>query len=90
MKLERANILTSSLASEQTRWTASVKSMEADKDLIPGNAIIAAGMISYSGPFTPEYRAQMEEEWRKYMTEHKFPHKENITMLIFMQEALKL
>jgi dynein heavy chain len=90
MKLERANILTSSLASEQTRWTASVKTMKADKDLIPGNSIIAAGMISYSGPFTPEFRAQMEEDWRTFMTELKFPFKENVSMLSFMQEAIKL
>jgi len=90
MKLERANILTSSLASEQTRWTASVKEMKADKDLIPGNSILAAGMISYSGPFTPEFRALMEENWRDYMTEIKFPYKENITMLTFMMEPIKL
>jgi len=38
--------------------------MKETKDLLPGNAIIAAGMISYAGAFTPDYRIEIEEEWR--------------------------
>jgi hypothetical protein len=47
-------------------------------------------MISYSGPFTPEFRSTMEQDWRDFMTETKFPYKEEITMLKFMQEPIKL
>lgn len=28
-------------------------------DLIPGDAVISAGMIAYSGPFTSQYREKL-------------------------------
>jgi len=34
--------------------------MEKNKALLPGNSVIASGMISYAGSFTPEYRKIME------------------------------
>jgi len=30
--------------------------MKKTEELLPGNSIVAAGMIAYSGPFTPNYR----------------------------------
>lgn len=60
MKLDRANTLTSSLASEAKRWAATVALLTKNKSLIPGNSVIASGMISYAGSFTPSYRMKME------------------------------
>lgn len=29
-----------------------------------GDCLVAAGMVSYAGPFTASYRSELEEEWR--------------------------
>ena len=33
--------------------------------MIPGDCIIASGMISYAGPFTSGYRKALENAWIK-------------------------
>jgi len=39
--------------------------LEKKADLVPAHSIIAAGMISYSGPFTSVYRNKLEKMWVK-------------------------
>ena len=68
------NTLTTSLADEQKRWAATVSRLEKNKNLLPGNSIIAAGMISYSGSFTPAYRKDMEQEWRDHIDTTDIPY----------------
>jgi dynein heavy chain len=33
-----------------------------------GNCLVAAGMVAYAGPFTAQYRQELEAEWRKGIT----------------------
>ena len=56
IKLERANILTGSLADESLRWAADVEILKKTETLLPGDSIIAAGMVVYAGPFVANYR----------------------------------
>ena len=66
--------------------------MKNTKDLLPGNAVIASGMISYAGSFTPDYRKVIEQDWRDYMLKEQkdVPYTKDITMKLFMQEEMKL
>ena len=41
-------------------------------------------MISYAGPFTGTFRAQLEESWCKSLTELELKHTPNVTMRDFM------
>jgi len=50
--LERAIKLVAGLSEEKERWGHEIKVMESNFELITANCIIAAGMISYAGPFT--------------------------------------
>ena len=34
-------------------------------DLLPGDAVISAGMVAYSGPFTSNFREKMEGIWQQ-------------------------
>lgn len=68
VKLERAKKLISGLSDEQVRWTKDVKKLIEDSALIPGNCAVSAGMIAYAGPFTAEYRSNMEKNWSHRLT----------------------
>lgn len=62
-KLERAGKIISGLEGEKQRWTDTVQRLGIEFDFLVGNALIAAGMVAYSGPFTAQFRIQLENEW---------------------------
>lgn len=62
-KLERAEKLITGLEGEKIRWIETVKHLGATKDCLVGDCLIAAGMVSYSGPFTMDYRHELEKMW---------------------------
>lgn len=49
--MERAQKLTEGLSDEKERWGSDILKLSESGVLIPGNSIIAAGMVAYSGPF---------------------------------------
>jgi dynein heavy chain len=51
-----------------------------DKDYILGNCLVAAGMVSYAGPFISQYREGLEKRWREKMTELNIKYKTDVTM----------
>ncbi len=53
------------LAGEKDRWTETVKMLGEKKELVVGDSLVAAGMLSYSGAFTADYRESLEELWRE-------------------------
>ena len=59
VQLERAGKLVVGLADEAKRWDATVKVLEVDLVNLVGNIILAAGYISYVGPFTSKYREKL-------------------------------
>jgi dynein heavy chain len=63
IKLTNANKLINGLGGEKARWTETVEQLTHRYDLLPGDSLIAAGMVSYAGPFTGEYRKDFESRW---------------------------
>jgi len=57
----RAKKMIEGLAGEKDRWTQTVKSLTDAKQFIVGNSLVAAGMVSYAGPFISQFREAMEE-----------------------------
>jgi len=37
--------------------------MRSRANLLAGDSVVAAGMISYAGPFTSDYRENLESIW---------------------------
>ena len=56
LQLERAEKLVKGLADEAQRWKVTVGVLEGDLFNIVGNILLAAGAISYIGPFNAKYR----------------------------------
>jgi dynein heavy chain len=63
LKLERAGRLIGGLGGEQTRWTQEVANNNAKLELLPGDVVVAAGMVGYAGAFTSDYRKSFETTW---------------------------
>ena len=51
------------LGDEKVRWGVEVINYRKGGDLLPGDSLIAAGMISYAGPFTSDFRDMLEKLW---------------------------
>jgi dynein heavy chain len=58
-KLDLAQRLTNALSSENTRWAENIVTMEADKELLTGDVLLASTFISYVGPFTKVFRDKL-------------------------------
>ena len=58
-KLDLAQRLTNALASENVRWAENILTMEADKELLTGDVLLASAFISYVGPFTKVFRDKL-------------------------------
>jgi dynein heavy chain len=61
-KLDLAQRLTSALAAENVRWAENVLVMEAEKELLTGDVLLASAFISYVGPFTSTFRTRLLEK----------------------------
>ncbi|OAF69166.1 Axonemal beta dynein heavy chain 2 [Intoshia linei] len=59
--LDRASKLVTGLASEKTRWIETVKDLKEKMTFLCGDVLIAAGFLSYLGPFLSSYRYEMSE-----------------------------
>ncbi|CAD8156782.1 unnamed protein product [Paramecium pentaurelia] len=90
IKLERAQKLTEGLSEEKERWGRDIKSLQAKVELLPGDAIVAAGMVAYSGPFTSHYRTQMEGDWVLKLGVVGVAHSEGVTMRQFLGDGVKI
>lgn len=79
-KLIRAEKMIGGLEGEKVRWTDTVKTLGEKQSLLVGDCLVAAGMVSYAGPFTSQYRLELEEEWRDNLKRLKLKHTPNIQM----------
>lgn len=61
--LDRASKLVSGLAGEKARWEETVANLLERVDLLPGDCLLAAGFLSYMGPFLSEYREKLVSNW---------------------------
>jgi len=70
-KLDLAQRLTNALASENVRWAENILTMEADKELLIGDVLLASAFISYVGPFTKTFRDKlMINSFTPFLTEN--------------------
>jgi dynein heavy chain, axonemal len=79
-KLVRAEKMIGGLEGEKVRWTDTVKTLGEKSSLLVGDCLVAAGMVSYAGPFTASYRLELEEEWRAHIKRLGLKHTPNINM----------
>ena len=62
-KLERAEKLIGGLGGEKDRWKEAAKELGSRFDLLNGDMLASAGLITYLGPFTSVYREETMHKW---------------------------
>jgi len=87
-RLVRAGKLTSGLADEQVRWKESVKTLDAQITKLVGDVLIAAGSVSYLGPFTGAYRDEILAGWVEGCHEQGIPCSEAPTLMNTVGDAV--
>ena len=81
IKLGNANKLIDGLGGEKDRWSQTVSSLTEEYGLLPGDSLVAAGMVGYAGPFAGEYRAHFEKLWLATEDEEGITHKQGATLV---------
>jgi dynein heavy chain len=77
VQLGRAEKLVVGLADEAARWRETVAVLEVDLVNLVGNILLAAGYISYVGPFTSRYRASLLKRWMQFARGKRLPFSED-------------
>eukprot|EP00899_Mesostigma_viride_P014884 jgi/Mesvir1/23397/Mv21091-RA.2 len=85
IKLERAEKLVSGLAGEKSRWEASISTFEEKMTALPGDCLVAAGFLSYAGPFPSEYRESLvKNTWLVQVRELSIPASPDFDFSLFL------
>eukprot|EP00746_Dinoflagellata_sp_MGD_P006891 gnl/MRDRNA2_/MRDRNA2_113587_c0_seq1.p1 gnl/MRDRNA2_/MRDRNA2_113587_c0~~gnl/MRDRNA2_/MRDRNA2_113587_c0_seq1.p1 ORF type:complete len:2479 (+),score=556.96 gnl/MRDRNA2_/MRDRNA2_113587_c0_seq1:117-7439(+) len=90
VKLERAHKLIGGLGGEKARWGETVTTLTHQLELLPGDCVIAAGMVSYSGPFTADYRGDFEDGWRDALKEFGMQYNEGCSMRSVLGDPVQI
>ncbi|KAI4469012.1 dynein heavy chain [Holotrichia oblita] len=72
--IRAADKLISGLSSERDRWTQDLKNLHLEKERLVGNCLLCSEFLSYTGPFSYEYRKTMiYGDWQNDIIERKIP-----------------
>jgi len=72
-RLARADVLTVGLKDEGIRWRNTVSSIRQDIINLTGDVFLSSAAISYYGPFTGVYRAEIVDAWLQSMKDLEIP-----------------
>ncbi len=71
---ERAKKLLGGLSVEKERWSEAAFALDVSNHTMPGDVLLSAGIITYSGAFTGTYRQQCYNAWCMIMKSNKIPY----------------
>ncbi|CAH8647966.1 unnamed protein product [Schistosoma rodhaini] len=72
-KLDRAEKLISGLGGEKTRWTEAAAMLKERYVNIIGDVLLSAGVVAYLGPYTVDFRSQIQNEWHELCQKLEIP-----------------
>lgn len=78
-QLVRAERLIDSLGEEQGRWKECAENLAVDMVNLVGDMILSAGCIAYLGPFTSEFRHELQMKWISFCKESGLPVDSNFS-----------
>ena len=82
--------MTEGLSDEKTRWSSDIKRLSKNFDFLPGDSLIGAGMVAYSGSFTANYREEMEQAWVTQLESLGIQKSDDIRMISYLGEPVKI
>ncbi|CAN0221029.1 unnamed protein product [Ectocarpus sp. 6 AP-2014] len=89
-RLDRAQKLIGGLGGEKDRWTVSVAQLTKDYENLVGDVLVSAGMIAYSGPFTPDFRQKLVKGWQEKLVELDIPHSDGCDVRLTLADPVQI
>lgn len=68
----------------------SVAQLTKDYDNLVGDALVSAGMIAYSGPFTPDFRQKLVKGWQEKLVEVGIPHSDGCDVRLTLADPVQV
>lgn len=90
VKLQRADKLIGGLGGERQRWEETVTKLGADMRNVVGDVLVASGMIAYSGPFTPAFRAMLLKSWSEGLVTGGVAHTSGGSLISTLQDPVAI
>eukprot|EP00771_Trimastix_marina_P003253 gnl/Trimastix_PCT/4478.p1 GENE.gnl/Trimastix_PCT/4478~~gnl/Trimastix_PCT/4478.p1 ORF type:complete len:2540 (-),score=952.78 gnl/Trimastix_PCT/4478:132-6824(-) len=88
-QLDRADRLLGGLGGESERWKESVVEMDARETNLVGDVLVAAGGVTYLGPFTSAFRNDLMREWRDHLLQLNLPHSHNCNIRSTLEDPVQ-
>src|SRR3989338_7564093 len=89
IKLVRAGMLIDGLAGEKKSWNNTIAQLNDKEQYLFGDTLVAAGQVSYSGPYTSKYRIDLIEQWKYKLNELSILHSPKLSLYDTLQDALE-
>jgi len=89
-QLDRAGKLIGGLGGEKARWEETIKKLTEDLRNVVGDVVISAGVIAYSGPFTPTFRGELTTMWMENMVTLNLPHTAGTSIIQTLADPVKV
>ncbi|KAF8769940.1 Dynein heavy chain 7 like protein [Argiope bruennichi] len=80
INLQRAEKLIGGLGGERIRWANEAKSLRTKFENLPGDVLLASGVIAYLGPYTSYYRSLCTADWVEFCMHHRIPCTQNFSL----------
>ncbi|KAI5723048.1 hypothetical protein M8J76_000435 [Diaphorina citri] len=89
-KLERAEKLIGGLGGEKTRWSEASANLSKALVNCIGDILICAGIITYLGAFTVDFRNDLIEQWKSLSSQEQMPFTLSFSMITTLGDAVKI
>lgn len=61
-----------------------------DYEYLVGDVLVSAGMITYSGPFTPDFRQKLVKDWHTKLLELGVPHSQGCDVRLTLADPVQV
>eukprot|EP00951_Prasinocladus_malaysianus_P050240 scaffold678379_cov43-Prasinocladus_malaysianus.AAC.1 len=89
-KLERAEQLIGGLGGEKDRWTLAAEQLGSRYDLLTGDMLLSAAVITYLGPFTSTYREEAVAKWEALCRADEVPSSPTFSLQAALGDPVKV
>ncbi|KAK2581989.1 hypothetical protein KPH14_002425 [Odynerus spinipes] len=89
-KLEKAENLIESLASEKDCWLQSAYDLQLSYDNLAGDMILSSAIIAYTGPFNIECRDKMVQKWIQLLQILNLPYSKSYNFVNILGVELEI
>ncbi len=90
IQLSNADKLVGGLGGEEKRWKETVDLLKEAYDNILGDVVVSAATISYLGPFTSDFRANLVSSWQDCLQGFNIPHTKGCNLETTLANPVKV